>query len=78
MLDTVVAAVDRDRQRRAVASRVSQIQQGFGTLIPREQEMGRWRETAWRSASRVSIRGPTPPFLMIGREALNKETGHDN
>src|SRR5215475_12734819 len=39
MLDAVMAAVERDRRRRAVEGDVSQMRQRFGTLSPREQEV---------------------------------------
>jgi FixJ family two-component response regulator len=41
MLDAVMAAIERDRQRRALEGDVSQVQQRYGTLSPRElQVMG--------------------------------------
>jgi FixJ family two-component response regulator len=39
MLDAVMAAIERDRQRRAVDSDVSQLLQRFETLSPREQQV---------------------------------------
>jgi FixJ family two-component response regulator len=39
MLDAVMAAIARDRQRRMVDGDVSQLQQRFGTLSPREQQV---------------------------------------
>jgi FixJ family two-component response regulator len=39
MLDAVMAAIERDRQRRAVEGDVSQMQQRFGTLSPRELQV---------------------------------------
>lgn len=39
MIDAVVGAIDRDRQLRATQFKVSQIQQRFGALTPREQEV---------------------------------------
>jgi FixJ family two-component response regulator len=39
MLDAVMAAIERDRQRRTVDGDVSQVQQRFGTLSPREQQV---------------------------------------
>jgi FixJ family two-component response regulator len=39
MLDAVIAAIARDRQRRAVDTNISQLQQRFGTLSPREQQV---------------------------------------
>ena len=39
MLDAVMAAIDRDRRRRAVDDDVSQVRQRFGTLSPREQQV---------------------------------------
>ena len=39
MLDAVMAAIERDRQRRVVENDVSQLRQRFGTLSPREQEV---------------------------------------
>jgi FixJ family two-component response regulator len=39
MLDAVMAAIERDRQRRAVDSEISQLQQRFTTLSPREQQV---------------------------------------
>ena len=39
MLDAVIAAIERDRQRRTVDGDVLQIQQRFGTLTPREQQV---------------------------------------
>ncbi|MBV8487806.1 MAG: response regulator transcription factor [Planctomycetaceae bacterium] len=39
MLDAVMAAIDRDRQRRAADSDLLQLQQRFATLSPREQEV---------------------------------------
>jgi FixJ family two-component response regulator len=41
MLDAVMAAIERDRQRRILEGDVSQVQQRYGTLSPRElQVMG--------------------------------------
>jgi FixJ family two-component response regulator len=39
MLDAVMAAIERDRQRRAVDRGISQLQQRFATLSPREQQV---------------------------------------
>jgi FixJ family two-component response regulator len=39
MLDAVMAAIDRDRQRRVVENDVSQLRERFETLSPREQEV---------------------------------------
>jgi FixJ family two-component response regulator len=39
MLDAVMAAIERDRQRRAIDHDVSQLQQRFATLSPREQQV---------------------------------------
>jgi FixJ family two-component response regulator len=39
MLDAVMAAIERDRQRRAVENDVSQLRERFETLSPREQEV---------------------------------------
>jgi FixJ family two-component response regulator len=39
MLDAVMAAIDRDRQRRAEEDDVSQLQHKFETLSPREQQV---------------------------------------
>jgi FixJ family two-component response regulator len=39
MLDAVMAAIERDRQRRMVDNDVLEIQQRFGTLSPREQQV---------------------------------------
>jgi FixJ family two-component response regulator len=39
MLDAVMAAIQRDRQRRATDSDVSHMQERFGTLSPREQQV---------------------------------------
>jgi FixJ family two-component response regulator len=39
MVDAVTAAIERDRQRRKLDGRVSQLHQRFGTLTPREQEV---------------------------------------
>ena len=39
MLDTVLAAIERDRQRRAVEGRVSQLQHRFATLSSRERQV---------------------------------------
>jgi FixJ family two-component response regulator len=39
MLDAVMTAIERDRQRRAVDSDVSRLQQHFATLSPREQQV---------------------------------------
>ena len=39
MLDAVIAAIDRDRQRRTVDDDVSRMQQRFATLSPREQQV---------------------------------------
>ena len=39
MIDAVVSAIERDRQRRVVQGKVSQIRQRFETLTPREQEV---------------------------------------
>jgi FixJ family two-component response regulator len=39
MLDAVIAAVERDRQRRAVDGDISQLQQRFATLSSREQQV---------------------------------------
>ena len=39
MLDAVMAAIERDRQRRTVDGNVLQMRQRFGTLSPREQQV---------------------------------------
>ena len=39
MLDAVMGAIERDRQRRTVDGDVSQLQQRFATLSPREQQV---------------------------------------
>jgi FixJ family two-component response regulator len=39
MLDAVMAAIERDRQRRVVENDASQLKQRFETLSPREQEV---------------------------------------
>src|SRR4030081_1586348 len=39
MLDAVMAAIERDRQRRTIDGDVSQLQQRFATLSPREQQV---------------------------------------
>jgi FixJ family two-component response regulator len=39
MLDAVLAAVERDRQRRAVDGDLSRMRERFGTLSPREQQV---------------------------------------
>jgi FixJ family two-component response regulator len=39
MLDAVTAAIERDRQRRAVDGDVSQLQERFGKLSPREKQV---------------------------------------
>jgi FixJ family two-component response regulator len=39
MLDAVMAAIEHDRQRRAVDCHVSQLQHRFATLSPREQQV---------------------------------------
>jgi FixJ family two-component response regulator len=39
MLDAVMAAIERDRERRTVDSSIAQMRQRFGTLSPREQQV---------------------------------------
>jgi FixJ family two-component response regulator len=39
MLDAVMAAIERDRQRRLVEGDVSRLRERFGTLSPREQQV---------------------------------------
>jgi FixJ family two-component response regulator len=39
MLDAVLAAIDRDRQRRALDGEVSNVRERFGTLSAREQQV---------------------------------------
>jgi FixJ family two-component response regulator len=39
MLDAVMAAIERDRQRRTADDNASQVRQRFGTLTPREQQV---------------------------------------
>ena len=39
MLDAVIGAIERDRQRRAADSDVSRMQERFGTLSAREQQV---------------------------------------
>jgi FixJ family two-component response regulator len=39
MLDAVMAAIERDRERRTVDSSTAQMRQRFGTLSPREQQV---------------------------------------
>lgn len=39
MLDAVMAAIERDRQRRTTDDNASQVRQRFGTLTPREQQV---------------------------------------
>jgi FixJ family two-component response regulator len=38
MLDAVIAAIERDRKRRAIDGTIEKIRQRFGTLSPREQQ----------------------------------------
>jgi FixJ family two-component response regulator len=39
MLDAVMAAIERDRQRRAIDNDIAQLRQRFATLSPREQQV---------------------------------------
>jgi FixJ family two-component response regulator len=39
MIDAVVGAIERDRQRRGLRDKISEIQQRFGTLTTREHEV---------------------------------------
>jgi FixJ family two-component response regulator len=39
MLDAVMVAIERDRQRRTADDNASQVRQRFGTLTPREQQV---------------------------------------
>jgi FixJ family two-component response regulator len=39
MLEAVMAAIERDRQRRTADDNASQVRQRFGTLTPREQQV---------------------------------------
>jgi FixJ family two-component response regulator len=39
MLDAVMAAIERDRQRRTADDNASQVRQRFGTLTPRERQV---------------------------------------
>jgi FixJ family two-component response regulator len=39
MLDAVLAAIERDRERRAVDGDISKVQERFGTLSPREHQV---------------------------------------
>jgi FixJ family two-component response regulator len=39
MLDAVTAAIERDRQRRAVDGEISEMRERFATLSPREQQV---------------------------------------
>jgi FixJ family two-component response regulator len=53
MLDAVMGAIERDRQRRAVDGDVARIQQRFETLSPREQQV-MWLVTAGKMNKQVA------------------------
>src|SRR5262245_5866103 len=54
MLDAVTAAIERDRQRRAVDGEISEMRERFGPLSPREQQVmllvtaGKMNKQVWR------------------------------
>lgn len=53
MLDAVIAAIERDRQRRSTEYDVFQLEQRFKTLSPREQEV-MWHVTAGKMNKQVA------------------------
>ncbi len=53
MLDAVLAAIERDRQRRAVDRDVAKVQERFGTLSAREQQV-MWLVTAGKMNKQVA------------------------
>ena len=75
MLDAVMAAIERDRERRAVDSEVAQMKQRFGTLSPREQQVMLLVTTGKMNKQVAGDLGITEITVKIHRGAAMRKMG---
>ena len=78
MLDAVTAAIERDRQRRAVDGDVSQMRERFGTLSPREQQVMLLVTAGKMNKQVASELGISEITVKIHRGAVMRKMGAQN
>ena len=75
MLDAVLAAIDRDRQRRALDGEVSNIRERFGTLSAREQQVMLLVTTGKMNKQVAGDLGISEITVKIHRAAVMRKMG---
>ena len=75
MLDAVLAAIERDRQRRAVDSDVSKMRERFGTLSAREQQVMLLVTTGKMNKQVAGDLGISEITVKIHRAAVMRKMG---
>jgi FixJ family two-component response regulator len=75
MLDAVLAAIDRDRQRRAVDGEVSNVRERFGTLSAREQQVMLLVTTGKMNKQVAADLGISEITVKIHRGAVMRKMG---
>jgi FixJ family two-component response regulator len=75
MLDAVIAAIECDRQRRATEGDLSQIQQRFGTLSPRELQVMQLVTAGKRNKQVAGDLGISEITVKIHRGAAMRKMG---
>jgi FixJ family two-component response regulator len=75
MLDAVLAAIERDRQRRAVDGDVSKMRERFGTLSPREQQVMLLVTTGKMNKQVAGDLGISEITVKIHRAAVMRKMG---
>jgi FixJ family two-component response regulator len=75
MLDAVMAAIERDRERRTIDSDVAQMKQRFGTLSPREQQVMLLVTTGKMNKQVAGDLGITEITVKIHRGAAMRKMG---
>jgi FixJ family two-component response regulator len=75
MLDAVMAAIERDRERRAIDSDVAQMKQRFATLSPREQQVMLLVATGKMNKQVAGDLGITEITVKIHRGAAMRKMG---
>jgi FixJ family two-component response regulator len=75
MLDAVMAAIERDRHRRIVEGDITEIQQRFGTLSPRELQVMRLVTDGKMNKQAASDLGISEITVKIHRGAAMRKMG---
>jgi len=75
MLDAVIAAIERDRKRRAIDSSIEGIRQRFGTLSPRERQVMLLVTAGKMNKQVASDLGITEITVKIHRGAAMRKMG---